>query len=123
VFTNLVDFDQEYGHRRNVPGYAAELERFDGMLGSLLGRLGDNDLLVLTADHGNDPTWEGWNHTREYVPVLATGPALVPRPIGRRETFADIGQSLAMWLEIGPLANGASFLSPPRGDQTTRSSV
>lgn len=121
VFTNLVDFDQEYGHRRDVPGYAAELERFDGMLESLLGQLGPNDLLVLTADHGNDPTWEGWNHTREYVPVLAAGPALAPRSIGRRDTFSDIGQSLAAWFGIAPLANGTAFLSPPAGGQIKRS--
>ena len=121
VFTNLVDFDQEYGHRRNVPGYAAELERFDGMLESLLGRLGVNDVLVLTADHGNDPTWEGWNHTREYVPVLAAGPALAPRSIGRRDTFADIGQSLAAWFGIAPLANGTDFLTLPAGGQLKRS--
>ncbi len=123
VFTNLVDFDQEYGHRRNVPGYAAELERFDGMLETLLGRLGVNDLLVLTADHGNDPTWEGWNHTREFVPVLAAGPALPPRSIGRRETFADIGQSLAEWFGIAPLVHGTSFLPQPAGGRATRSNA
>lgn len=123
VFTNLVDFDQEYGHRRDVPGYAAELERFDSMLGSLLGQLGPGDLLVLTADHGNDPTFEGWNHTREYVPVLAAGPAVTPRAIGRRDTFADIGQSLATWFGIGPLSNGTAFLSPPALGQSQRSVV
>jgi phosphopentomutase len=114
VFTNLVDFDQEYGHRRDVAGYARALESFDGMLGELLGALGPGDVLVLTADHGNDPTWHGWNHTREHVPVLATGPAVAPTALGRRETFADIGQSLAVWLGVAPLAHGQAFLGAAR---------
>ncbi len=112
VFTNLVDFDQEYGHRRDVAGYARALEWLDGALSPLLGALGDGDLLVITADHGNDPTWEGWNHTREYVPVLVTGPALPHGPLGRRDTFADIGQSLASWFGLAPLAHGTSFIDP-----------
>jgi len=110
VFTNLVDFDQEYGHRRDVAGYAAALERFDGMLAALLDDLGPGDLVVVTADHGNDPTWEGWNHTREHVPVLAAGPAVRGAAVGRRDSFADIGQSLAAWLGVGPLEHGKSFL-------------
>jgi len=120
VFTNLVDFDQEYGHRRDVAGYAAALERFDGMLARLLAALGPGDLLVVTADHGNDPTWSGWNHTREHVPVLAAGPAVGPQPIGRRDSFADIGQSLAAWFGVGPLAHGQSFLPAAASSSKTR---
>lgn len=110
VFTNLVDFDQEYGHRRDVAGYARALEWLDGALAPLLAALGEGDLLVITADHGNDPTWAGWNHTREYVPVLVKGPAMPAAPLGRRETFADIGQSLAAWFGLEPLAHGTAFI-------------
>lgn len=106
VFTNLVDFDQEYGHRRDVAGYARALESFDAMLPALVDRLEQGDLLILTADHGNDPTWPGSDHTREQVPVLACGPAIAPAPLGRRDSFADIGQTLAGWLGIPPLAQG-----------------
>jgi phosphopentomutase len=112
VFTNLVDFDQEYGHRRDIPGYARALEWLDGELGRMVATLGDGDLLVITADHGNDPSWEGWNHTREYVPVLAAGPGVPAGGIGRRDSFADIGQSLAAWFGLAPLAVGKSFLKP-----------
>lgn len=114
VFTNLVDFDQEYGHRRDVAGYARALEAFDAMLGDLLSSLRPGDVLLLTADHGNDPTWHGWNHTREYVPVLAAGPAVAPAALGRRESFADVGQSLAAWLDVAPLAHGRAFLGALR---------
>jgi phosphopentomutase len=110
VFTNLVDFDQEYGHRRDIAGYARALEWLDGELGRMVAGLAAGDLLVVTADHGNDPSWEGWNHTREYVPVLACGPAVPVGTIGRRDTFADIGQSLATWFGLPPLPNGTSFL-------------
>ncbi len=122
VFTNLVDFDQEYGHRRDVAGYAAALERFDAMLARLVAVLCPGDLLVVTADHGNDPTWSGWNHTREYVPVLATGPALSGHAIGRRDSFADIGQTLAGWFGVGPLAHGQSFL-PAAAEPSSRMRV
>jgi phosphopentomutase len=110
VFTNLVDFDQEYGHRRDVAGYARALEWLDGALAPLLAGLAGGDVVVITADHGNDPTWSGWNHTREYVPVLAHGPALAAGAIGRRDSFADIGQSLAGWFGLAPLAHGRSFI-------------
>jgi len=113
VFTNLVDFDQEYGHRRDVAGYARALESFDVMLGKLLAALGPADLLVITADHGNDPTWTGWNHTREHVPVIVAGPPVAPAALGRRESFADIGQSLAGWFGLPPLAHGRAFLPAP----------
>jgi len=120
VFTNLVDFDQEYGHRRDVAGYAAALERFDAMLARIVAALGPGDLLVVTADHGNDPTWSGWNHTREHVPVLAAGPAVSGHSIGRRESFADIGQTLAAWFGVGPLAHGQSFLPAAASSSQTR---
>lgn len=110
VFTNLVDFDQEYGHRRDVAGYAGALEHFDAMLPTLLGRLGPEDLAIFCADHGNDPTWPGSDHTREHIPILATGPALAPGSIGIRDSFADIGASLAEWFGLPPPSHGRSFL-------------
>lgn len=114
VFTNLVDFDQEYGHRRDVAGYARALEAFDAMLARLLAGLGPGDLIMLTADHGNDPTWRGTDHTRERVPVLATGPAVGSGPLGLRDSFADLGQSIAAWLGVAPLAHGRAFLDARR---------
>ncbi|WP_027174328.1 phosphopentomutase [Methylobacterium sp. 10] len=109
VFLNLVDFDTEYGHRRDVPGYAAELERFDARVPEILAVLEEGDVCIVTADHGNDPTWSGTEHTREQVPVLAFGPGLTARPLGRRETFADIGASIARHLGIGELGRGTSW--------------
>ncbi len=111
VFTNLVDFDQEYGHRRDVAGYAAALEHFDTLLPSLLDLLGPDDLAIFCADHGNDPTWPGSDHTREHIPIMATGPALAAGNIGCRDSFADIGASLAEWFGIAPLEHGRSFLA------------
>ena len=105
-FVNLVDFDTEFGHRRDVPGYAAALEAFDAMLPRLERLLRPGDLCVITADHGNDPTWRGTDHTREHVPILAFGPQQKPRSLGRRETFADIGASVAAWLGLGHLGSG-----------------
>ncbi|MBA2238942.1 MAG: phosphopentomutase [Lysobacter sp.] len=112
VFTNFVDFDSEYGHRRNVAGYAAALEQFDARLPSLLAALKADDLLILTADHGNDPTWHGSDHTREHIPILAIGAGTRPGSIGVRSTFADIGQSLAAHFAVPPLDCGSSFLRP-----------
>ena len=111
IFTNLVDFDTQYGHRNDVPGYAANLERFDARLADLLPRLGADDLLIVTADHGNDPTTPSTDHAREYVPVLVTG-SRVRRGIslGTRATFADIAQTLADNFALGELAHGTSFL-------------
>lgn len=106
VFTNLVDFDQDFGHRRDVAGYADALERFDRMLPGLCATLGPGDLLVLTADHGNDPTWPGSDHTREHIPLMAWGPGLRGGNAGVRETFADIGQGLARWFGLPPLDHG-----------------
>lgn len=110
IFTNLVDFDSDYGHRRDVSGYAAALEQFDQLLPQLIAELRDDDLLILTADHGCDPTWPGTDHTREYVPVLAYGANLAAGSMGRRSSFADIGQSVAAWLALPPMAYGTSFL-------------
>jgi phosphopentomutase len=112
VFANLVDFDTVYGHRNNVEGYATNLERFDARLSELLPRLRDGDLLVLTADHGNDPTTASTDHAREYVPLLATGPRVrAGVDLGTRETFADLAQTLAENFGVGPLEHGRSFLN------------
>ncbi len=110
VFTNLVDFDMLYGHRRDVPGYADALEYLDARLPELFAALGDEDLLMVSADHGCDPTWQGTDHTREHVPVLAYGKGLRPGSLGKRDTFADIGQSLASFFELPPMDYGSSFL-------------
>jgi phosphopentomutase len=106
VFTNFVDFDMLYGHRRDVAGYAAALEAFDARLGELEGRLEPGDLVLITADHGCDPTWTGTDHTREHVPVLFFGPGVGPCDLGRRESFADMGQTVAAHLGLAPLAHG-----------------
>jgi phosphopentomutase len=111
IFVNLVDFDTQYGHRNDVRGYAENLERFDVRLADLLPRLAADDLLVVTADHGNDPTTPSTDHAREYVPLLATG-ARVTRGVdlGTRPTFADLGQTLADNFLLGVLTHGTSFL-------------
>lgn len=110
IFVNLVDFDTEHGHRRDVPGYAAELEAFDARIPEILAALAPGDLAVITADHGNDPTWTGTDHTREQVPMLAFGPGVAGRPIGRRETFADIGATVAAHLGLAWDGAGTPFL-------------
>lgn len=110
IFTNFVDFDSSYGHRRDVAGYAYALEQFDKKLVDLKKILQPNDMVIITADHGCDPVAHGTDHTREHVPILAFGPNIMPKFIGRRETFADIGQTIANYLKINPLANGVSFL-------------
>ena len=110
IATNFVDFDSVYGHRRDVFGYAAALEALDARLPELFAALRPGDLLVLSADHGCDPTWPGSDHTRECVAALAFGPALAPRALGRRDSFADLGQSMASHLGLPPLAAGRSFL-------------
>ena len=110
VFTNFVDFDMLYGHRRDVEGYAAALEYFDERLPELMDKLNDDDLLVITADHGCDPTWPGSDHTREHIPVIAYGAGLKPGPLGKRDTFADIGQSIAAYFDLPPTDYGTSFL-------------
>jgi phosphopentomutase len=110
VFTNFVDFDMLYGHRRNVEGYAAALEYLDRRLPELMEQMQDDDLLVLCADHGCDPTWQGTDHTREHIPVLAYGAGIKPGSLGRRETFADIGQTVAAHFDLTPMDYGTSFL-------------
>ena len=110
VFTNFVDFDMLYGHRRDVAGYASALEYFDGRMPELLEAMRTDDLLVITADHGCDPTWEGSDHTREHIPVLAFGNGLAAGSLGRRKTFADIGQSLAAFFDLPPMDYGESFI-------------
>ncbi|MDH4126675.1 MAG: phosphopentomutase [Gammaproteobacteria bacterium] len=110
VFTNFVDFDMLYGHRRDVQGYAAALEYFDRRLPELFALMQDDDILVICADHGCDPTWPGSDHTREHIPVLAYGSGVKPGPIGKRKTFADIGQSLASFFDLSPMDYGTSFL-------------
>jgi phosphopentomutase len=111
IFTNLVDFDTQYGHRNDVEGYARNLERFDARLAKVLPQLRERDLLVVTADHGNDPTTPSTDHAREYVPLLATGPRVrCGADLGTRRTFADLGQTLAEIFDVGRLANGTSFL-------------
>ncbi len=113
-FVNLVDFDTEFGHRRDVPGYAAALEAFDAMLPRLEAALQPGDLAVISADHGNDPTWPGTDHTREHVPILAFGPGVTPGPLGRRESFADIAATLGEWLGAGAVGPGRSWLAAKR---------
>jgi len=110
IFTNFVDFDSLYGHRRDIPGYAAALETFDARLPELEKILQPGDIVVITADHGCDPSWKGSDHTREHIPVLVFGPGIESKFIGRRETFADIGQSIAQHLGIKPLDKGVSFI-------------
>ncbi|HET6629720.1 MAG TPA: phosphopentomutase [Woeseiaceae bacterium] len=110
VFTNFVDFDMLYGHRRDIEGYANALEEFDRRLPELTSSLQDGDLLVLCADHGCDPSWPGSDHTREHIPVLARGAGLRAGPLGERETFADIGQTLADFFGLEPMDYGTSFL-------------
>jgi phosphopentomutase len=108
LFANFIDFDSNYGHRREVAGYATALERFDLRLYELLPRLKADDLLIVTADHGCDPTWKGTDHTREQVPVLVLGGDR-SREIGARSSFADVGASIAAHLGIESPLNGCAF--------------
>jgi phosphopentomutase len=110
VMTNFVDFDQEYGHRRDVAGYAAALEQFDRRLPELDALLRPDDLVIISADHGCDPTWPGTDHTREHVPVLVWGKGVKPGSLGIRDSFADVGQSLANWFDLAPFPDGVAFL-------------
>ncbi|QOL13345.1 phosphopentomutase [Dickeya dianthicola] len=110
VFTNFVDFDSSYGHRRDVAGYAAALELFDRRLPEMLARVTGDDILILTADHGCDPSWPGTDHTREHVPVLIYGPGVTPGDYGHRTTFADIGQTVADYFGLSPMDYGTSIL-------------
>jgi phosphopentomutase len=111
IFANFVDFDTMYGHRNDVAGYAANLERFDGHLSGVLLQLRPQDLLVVTADHGNDPSTPSTDHSREYVPLLVAGSRVrAGVDLGTRTSFADLGQTIAENFGVGPLAHGRSFL-------------
>lgn len=105
LMTNFVDFDTNYGHRRDPSGYGKELEWFDAQLPKVFAKLRKDDLLIITADHGNDPTWHGTDHTRECIPILCNQKA----DIGKRTSFSDIGQSVAKWLDAPALVAGISF--------------
>ena len=110
LFANLVDFDQLFGHRNDVPGFHGALRAFDAALPELIAALRQDDLLFITADHGNDPTTPSTDHARECVPVLALGRSVVPGPIGRRSTFADLGATVAEWFGVAFRGRGRSFL-------------
>lgn len=110
IFTNLVDFDTEYGHRRDVPGYAKALEEFDSYIPEIIDNLKEDDLLIITADHGNDPTHRGTDHTREYIPLLVYGDKVSQGyPIGERASFSDIAASIADYLGLNYDTAGLSF--------------
>jgi phosphopentomutase len=111
LFANLVDFDQAFGHRNDVPGFYGALREFDAALPGLLALLREDDLLFITADHGNDPTTPSTDHARECVPLLALGPAVRPVSLGVRSTFSDLGATIGEWLGIGFRGRGTSFLS------------
>ncbi len=113
IFTNLVDFDMKYGHRREVEAYARALEEFDGRVPEILAALRPEDILFITADHGCDPTFAGHtDHTREYIPLLVGGPPVKPGvDLGTRESFADIAQTVSEYLGLAELGYGKSFLS------------
>jgi phosphopentomutase len=98
IFANLVDFDAKYGHRRDPEGMAANIKRFDDRLPELLDTLTEEDLVIITADHGNDPTFRGTDHTRERVPLLVAG--IGPRDLGVSESFSDVGATVASWLGV-----------------------
>jgi phosphopentomutase len=111
LLANVVEFDQTWGHRNDVPGFLRGLEELDRVLPRLLSAVQPEDLIIFTADHGNDPTTPSTDHSREAVPVLVCGPGVRPVPLGERATFADLGQTVAEFLELDPLSAGTSFLS------------
>ncbi len=112
IFVNLVDFDTEYGHRRDVPGYAACLEAFDRRLPDIEAALAPGDMLLIAADHGNDPTWTGTDHTRERAPVMIGVPGLPPGVAGVRATFADVGATVASHLRLPSTPTGTPITAP-----------
>jgi phosphopentomutase len=114
LFVNLVDFDMLYGHRNDCAGFARALAELDRWLPALEQAMGPGDAAFITADHGNDPTTPGTDHTRERVPLLAFGPAVRPAALGVRPSFCDLGQTIADGLGIAPLARGTSFLDAIR---------
>jgi phosphopentomutase len=116
VFANLVDFDQLYGHRNDPAGFARALEQFDGVAAELISRLRSDELCLITADHGNDPTTASTDHSREYVPLLVAGPRVrAGVDLGTRETFADIGATLGEMFGLARPDAGTSFLREVRG--------
>jgi phosphopentomutase len=108
LMANFVDFDTLYGHRRDPVGYGKLLEEFDAMLPLVFARLQTGDRLILTADHGNDPTWTGTDHTRERIPIMMFGSGITPGYIGGRESFSDLGQAVAKYLGV-ELRAGTAF--------------
>jgi phosphopentomutase len=110
LFANLVDFDQLYGHRNDVAGFYKALSEFDAALPSITSRLKEDDLLFITADHGNDPTTPSTDHAREFVPLLAGGMRVVPSALGERSTFSDLGATVAEWFGLSFRGRGTSFL-------------
>jgi len=111
LFANLVDFDQLYGHRNDVAGFYGALREFDAALPSITSRLKEDDLLFITADHGNDPTTPSTDHARERVPLLAGGMRVVPNDLGDRDTFSDLGATVAEWFGLSFRGRGKSFLA------------
>jgi phosphopentomutase len=111
LFANVIEFDQSWGHRNDVPGFAAGLEELDRWIPRLRSAIREEDLIILTADHGNDPTTSSTDHSRERVPVVVVGGRVQPHAIGNRATFADLGQTIAEFLGVPPLAAGTSFLT------------
>lgn len=112
IFTNLVDFDSLYGHRRNPIGYGKAIEAFDKRLSDILNIMKASDILILCADHGNDPTFKGWNHTREHIPVIVYGKHIAHNiNLGTLASFADIGATVCEYLEVENTCEGASFLN------------
>jgi phosphopentomutase len=111
LLANVIEFDQTWGHRNDVRGFARGLRELDMAVPGLLATVREDDLIIFTADHGNDPTTPSTDHSREVVPVLACGPRVRPVSLGRRTTFADVGQTVADFLGVPPLASGTSFLS------------
>ena len=110
IFTNLVDFDSKYGHRRDVEGYKNALEEFDARIPEILENMKDDDILIINSDHGNDPTYKGTDHTREYIPILIYGKNVVNGyNLGTRNSFADIGATVADILNVDSPKNGKSF--------------
>jgi len=111
LLANVIEFDQTWGHRNDVPGYHRGLVALDHALPRMMAPIRDEDLVIFTADHGNDPTTASTDHAREVVPILVAGPRIRPVSVGRRKTFADVGQTVADFLDVPPLAAGTSFLS------------
>ncbi|MCV2518758.1 MAG: phosphopentomutase [Candidatus Lightella neohaematopini] len=110
IFTNFVDFDELYGHRRDIIGYALALELFDYRLSEIISKMKNDDVLIITADHGCDPTWYGTDHTREFVPILIYGSRIKSKYYGYRNSFADISQTIAKYFNLSPMSYGTSIL-------------